>query len=593
MPRPETPGFDPREPIIPDGWPSTDRPLTIALLGWARLAYQATQGSGYNLSASELAAGLVMSGHRVIYLASGRKYNLIPWMYIAHTERWRGVECFDLINSPNLSPASYNFGNMPAERRCPRQTAAVVAWLKSRSVQVVHIHSLEGFSLDLVPSLRDAGLPVVITPHNYWYACPQVDLMHQERHLCLDFDGGRKCDSCLHKRHPGTHRLKRRLGQAVESIVGQEATGAARLLVKALKRRLAGFDNPTPVAPCGDPEIASGLNPRAGEFDDGLIRSRLAPEPTDTIRKPVSTVAIEANEAFLSATHHLTVLNNYGQRRADGIASLNAASLVTPPSDFVRRSYIRMGLADSRTRIVRLGQPHFDQLHRRAKRSPYYTQRPWDPQRDSRPLRLAFLGAMRPSKGIDVLAEAIPQLPRDIRQRCQFHIRAQGFDWPVRKKLAAYPEVAFAGGYDILQLLGEAGEYDVGLLPHVWFENSPLVLLEHLHAGKFVIASRLGGVVEWIDPPRNGLLFAGGHADQLADCIERLVTGRIALPSPSEVHEATPLLRSYPDHVQEFDRIYASLASGESTPSNELLAPALLIESAPPRQASGSPAPMR
>ena len=38
--------------------------------------------------------------------------------------------------------------------------------------------------------------------------------------------------------------------------------------------------------------------------------------------------------------------------------ALNRASLVIPPSDFVRRVYVRMGVKDELTRVVRLGQPH-------------------------------------------------------------------------------------------------------------------------------------------------------------------------------------------------------------------------------------------
>src|SRR5262249_31662727 len=148
-----------------------------------------------------------------------------------------------------------------------------------------------------------------------------------------------------------------------------------------------------------------------------------------------------------------------------------------PPSDFVRRVYVKMGLDEARSRVVRLGQPHFDQINRRARRSPFYDRRPWEPRDASRPLRFGFFGAMRPSKGIDVFCAAIPMLPREVRQRTQFHIRAAGQDWPLRKKLSMYPEVSFLGGYDLLQLVGAGGEYDVGILPHVWFENSPLVLL--------------------------------------------------------------------------------------------------------------------
>jgi glycosyltransferase involved in cell wall biosynthesis len=370
--------------------------------------------------------------------------------------------------------------------------------------------------------------------------------------------------------------LKRRIGQSLERLTGIEVAGAFRRVGSAgldrWKQVTGSMEpDPPPNAKLPDPEVAAGLEPRS-EFDDGLVRHGLARERTDNFRKPVGRVALDANETFLSGTHHLTVLNDYGRRRIAGVEALAKASVVTPPSDYVRRVYLKMGLPEERTRVVRLGQPHFDQIHRRARRSPFYDQRPWDARTATRPLRLAFLGAMRPSKGIDVLAEAIGLLPTAARQRCQFHFRAQGFDWPLRKKLSIYPEVAFGGGYDVLQLLGETGEYDVGILPHVWMENSPLVLLEHLHAGKFVISSRLGGIVEWISEPRNGMVFAGGHAEELAACIEKLVAGRITIPSAKEVHEATPLLRSYPDHVGEVESIYRGLL-GLHSPSAAVTIP--------------------
>jgi glycosyltransferase involved in cell wall biosynthesis len=550
----------------PAGWPLTDRPRRIALLGWARLAFQGTQGSGYNLSASELGAGLAMSGHHVSYLASGRRYNLWPGMFVRHLERWRGVECFDLFNSPNISPAAYNFANMREETSHAAQVRVVLGWLEEQRIEVVHIHSLEGYPLSLIGAVRDSGRPVVVTPHNYWFACPQVDLMRGETSLCRDYDGGRACVGCVRERVPWKARAKRRFGHVFEGLVGMEVSGWFRRVGKSVPERVAQLRGRIPIeqpnAREPDPECGRGFD--ADAPSDGLIHHNLAPERLDNVRRPVAPTDLEDNERFLSSDRHLTVLNQYGRRRLDGIAALNRASLVTPPSDFVRRVYVRMGLNESRSRVVRLGQPHFDQVNRRTRRSPYYDKRPWDPRTATGPLRFGFFGAMRPSKGIDVLAAAIPLLAREVRQRCQFHIRAQGFDWPLRKRLTPYPEVSFSGAYDLYQLIGSGAEYDVGVLPHVWFENSPLVLLEHLHAGKFVLCSRLGGPVEWVDPPRNGLLLPGGRPEHLAEAIGRLARGEVAIPSPREIHEATPVLRSYPDHIREFDALYGEVIAGRS-----------------------------
>ncbi len=636
-------------------WPKATWPLTIAIFGWARLAAQAAEGSGYNLSASDLATGLRLSGHRVLYLASGRKYDLRPWARIAPTEAWRGIECFDLINSPNLSPAAYNIKQMQRELSCPSQSRLVLDWLRARQVQVVHIHSLEGYPLSLIREIRDMDGPgrgpgVIVTPHNYWYCCPQVDLMHRETSLCMDYEGGRRCESCLNPRSASLVRIKRRWGQSLERIVGPGLTHAGRLGAKAAGERMgelrgtrrtflpndlpATIDTGEPLdesvvverdslmvgpasmmvgrassPPSG--ELTNGQDARSTQSENALVdtapphtRNGLIPQPTnpgpeDRIRRKLAASPIDQNERFLAATHHLQVIegNIYAQRRREGIAALNAASLVTPPSDFVRRTMVAMGTDESRTRTVRLGQRHFDQMQRRARRSPFYRTRPWDPATATSPLRLAFFGTMRPSKGVDILADAITRLDTGIRQRCQFIFRCGGWDWPIRKKLIAYPEVSFFGPYDTVHLVAAGGEYDVGLLPHVWFENSPLVLLEHLHAGKFVIASRLGGPPEWIIEPNtpitpitpstpntpssdaariarenasaprpyNGLMPPGGHPDDLAHAITRVATGDIPLPSPAEVHAITPNLQTYRGHVEELEQIYREAIEAKST----------------------------
>jgi len=566
----------PAATLAPPGWRRTTRPLRIAILGWARLSAQASEGSGYNLSKSELARGLAMSGHTVFYLSAGMTYRVRGGPRIAPRERWGGVECFELINSPNLAPSAHNFRNVLTETSCPSESALVLRWLDEVRAEVVHIHSLEGYGLDLIGAIEDSGRPVVVTPHNYWFLCPQVDLLHQERRVCEDYDGGQRCVGCLEAIPPRTMMRKRAWDQLIQRRLGPFAASVIkRVLDKAgpAARRIARTAvAPSPDLPppnpdrLADPEIAWGFsieppvataaagNGHAAPPPDGLIRHDL---PLEKHEKPVPFDAApeDANERLLAARHHLKVLNDYGRRRIAGIEALNRASLIIPPSDFLRRLHVSMGVDEARTRWVRLGQPHFDQINRRARRSPFYDVVPWEASTATRPLRFAFFGTTRPNKGLEVLAQAIPLLPREVRQRAQFSIHAYGMDFAYRKRLSLYPEVTVRPGYDLYQLIGSWGEYDVGILPHIWLENSPLVMLEHLHAGKFVVASRLGGPVDWITPPKNGLLFQAGRPDALASCITRLVRGEVPIPTPRQVHEAT-VLRSYPDHVAEIESIY-------------------------------------
>ncbi len=60
------------------------------------------------------------------------------------------------------------------------------------------------------------------------------------------------------------------------------------------------------------------------------------------------------------------------------------------------------------------------------------------------------------------------------------------------KSIKIYPE------YNVDNLVDYIDEYDIGILPHLWFENSPVTMLEHLASGKPVLSSDLGGVSDYI-----------------------------------------------------------------------------------------------
>lgn len=58
------------------------------------------------------------------------------------------------------------------------------------------------------------------------------------------------------------------------------------------------------------------------------------------------------------------------------------------------------------------------------------------------------------------------------------------------------------------------------IVPSIWYENMPYVVLEALSRGKPVIATRLGGVPERIREGENGWLFEPGHSDDLVRAVQ-------------------------------------------------------------------------
>jgi glycosyltransferase involved in cell wall biosynthesis len=60
------------------------------------------------------------------------------------------------------------------------------------------------------------------------------------------------------------------------------------------------------------------------------------------------------------------------------------------------------------------------------------------------------------------------------------------------------------------------------IVPSVWFEVSPMVILEAMSHGLPVIASRIGGLAELVEDGVTGFLFEPGNVEDLAKKMKRL-----------------------------------------------------------------------
>ncbi len=529
----------------------TERPLRIAMLGWALPSLQEREGSGYNLSASELAAGLAERGHSVLFLRAGIDYaataaGRVGSPTVVERETWRGVRCFDGVNFRNVAPGNFNFRNIEAQIASPRDAAVVVEWLRSVEPDVVHIHSMEPFGFDLIAAIKEAGFKCVATPHNYYWLCPQIDLLARERDICTDYEGGERCVGCIGAPEAERVRRERALVQTAAKSPGLRSAlrvlGAGRSLIGAA----AGLW----------PRPGTGEQERTGHADvengDGLPESL---PPRDA----------SLHDELLKRDRHLVVLNDYGRRRAAAVTAMNRLDRVLCPGAFLLRVYEAMGVRREILEHVPLGQPHFDRLRAAAEASPFFDKRPWDPKTATRPLRFAYFGNPYPNKGLATLARAVLLMPEAARARMHLMLRVAGDAERFRRGLAGVPQVSFHGAYRIEDTLGAAGEFDVGILPSTGLDNSPLVLLEFLNAGKFAIASRLGGptgfVREWEgSKPGNGVYFRAADAVDLARVMTAVVAGEITVPSPREVHGASDLC-THQEHVAGVEGVYRGVIS--------------------------------
>ena len=136
-------------------------------------------------------------------------------------------------------------------------------------------------------------------------------------------------------------------------------------------------------------------------------------------------------------------------------------------------------------------------------------------------MRLVFPARLTIEKGVRVVLEAMRRLPPDAPVRVD--IAGKG---PLQEEVAAAarsdPRIAFHGYVEAERKAALFAAADCFLLPSLWYQNAPVVIIEAAAYGLGVIASRLGAMPEFVQHENTGLLFEPGSAESLAAAMLRL-----------------------------------------------------------------------
>jgi glycosyltransferase involved in cell wall biosynthesis len=150
------------------------------------------------------------------------------------------------------------------------------------------------------------------------------------------------------------------------------------------------------------------------------------------------------------------------------------------------------------------------------------------------PIRLAFLGRVDATKGLQVLIEAfsrVPQLPisLDIFGVVQ-GAEGERLAEELRTKAAADSRIRFLPPIASSEVVPRLRQYDALAVPSQWLETGPLVVYEAFAAGIPVLGSRLGGIAELVEHGRNGLLIQADSAPAWAEALGRITQQPGLLP---------------------------------------------------------------
>jgi glycosyltransferase involved in cell wall biosynthesis len=151
---------------------------------------------------------------------------------------------------------------------------------------------------------------------------------------------------------------------------------------------------------------------------------------------------------------------------------------------------------------------------------------------------LGTVALFRPRKGVEVLLETLALLrskDQNVRLRA-----VGGFESPAYE--AAIRALARRLGLDeTIDWIGftrgvnrELAKIDLFVLPSLFGEGLPMVVLEAMAAGVPVVASRVEGVPEAVRHRETGLLVDPGSVSQLAAAVEEIVSGAVDFLALSE-----------------------------------------------------------
>ena len=130
----------------------------------------------------------------------------------------------------------------------------------------------------------------------------------------------------------------------------------------------------------------------------------------------------------------------------------------------------------------------------------------------------AYVGRLSHEKGLETLIEAVAGTSLRLKVLGDGPLRA-GLESRAREVGAA---VEFSGHVESNTLAGLVRGACAVVLPSEWPENGPLAVLEAMAWGKPVVASRVGGIPEFVREGREGLLVPHADPRALRHALERL-----------------------------------------------------------------------
>jgi glycosyltransferase involved in cell wall biosynthesis len=197
--------------------------------------------------------------------------------------------------------------------------------------------------------------------------------------------------------------------------------------------------------------------------------------------------------------------------------ALSRAKMIIPVSGTLQDYILARGFGRERIRVVHNGVPLRSKL--RKVRDP------------STPFVVGMVALFRPRKGLEILLDALAKLRQEgipIRLHAVGPFETNQYHDHIMKmtqELGLTDSIIWTGFSG--DVFAEFGKMNAFVLPSLYGEGMPMVILEAMSVGLPVVSTKVEGIPEIIRSGTDGLLVESGNADELAGAIGAIVTGAV------------------------------------------------------------------
>ncbi|NVJ47146.1 MAG: glycosyltransferase [Cytophagia bacterium] len=408
------------------------------------------------------------------------------------------IRLYKIGNSKNLEK---NYDHLQLDIESPFNDRQFEKALDIILPDVIHIHEMIGFSVNIVHLAKKRGIKVIKTIHEYWWLCPHRVMIDYNRRICDGPSDIVKCTKCVKNRSSSFDSSRTHLTQKLQRDFPA--------LINLYKR----FKN-------------------SGTKEGGATPENLSFNNLDIQLEEGDVVLKESLTRRLKAT----------------IEALNACDLLIGVSQDVKDTLMRFGVLEDRILVQHIGSL--------IGANPIHHVKPVEPN----DIVIGYIGGITYYKGVHQLVEAYLQLPDEFRAISRLEIYGKwsdGYYEGIKVQFSKHSDfkekINFHGRFVPHDLPEITNTMDISVLPSLCADTAPQTIFESFSSGLPIIAPNVGGFPDFVKDGVNGLLYEKANVESLRFQMQKIIERPVLL---EEFKRNIPHIKSISSNADELISLY-------------------------------------